>query len=275
MENRTSFFDKISTRILVLFSFVFLLSCETEKYELDSSPVVILKADDLGNLTPNWRRYIQLIESNDICGSIGIISSRVTDKLSIDEIKEISTKKNSSKESLIEFWNHGYDHFGGEHLTEFWGTSKEYQVEHIRHSQNFFTDTLGLECVTFSAPFNRTSLETYNALDEFPQLKILMVYHPTEFYGKYNWKDVVRKWGKVNKQRIRLKVTVQSVFDVPYEAVRKHVNTMSTNDYMIIQVHPNVWDEHDFLVFQKTIKFLKKKHFKFMTPQQYYKYLHQ
>lgn len=275
MELELSSFCKICKFIFFLLALLLFFSCEPEKYDLESRPVVILKADDLGNLTPNWERYIELIESNDICGSIGIISSFVTDKQSITRIREIANKKNSDNESLIEFWNHGYDHSEKDHTTEFWGTSKAYQIEHIRRSQIFFMDTLGIECNTFSAPFNRTSLATYNALDDFPEIKILMIYRPSERNDENNWKDITRKWGKTNKKRVRLKVTVQSVYDVPYETIRKHANVMATNEYMIIQIHPNAWDEHDFLVFQKTIKFLRKKRFRFMTPRQYYKYLHQ
>ncbi len=250
-----------------------LLSCDTDIYRNSPSMVVIIKADDLGNMTPNWERFIQSVDNNNICASIGIISSNVTDRKSIIEIKEVADHKQYNGFPIIEFWNHGFDHFGNNNMTEFWGTSKEYQIEHIKKSQKFILDSLDIQCATFSSPFNRTSAETYEALNFFPEIKIIMTHRKSEIFEKYNWIEVKRKQGKMKVTKLRLQVQFQSVYDVPLSEIKKDINKIPFDGYLVVQIHPNAWDESDFSTFQEMIDFFKKKNVKFMTPQQYFKYL--
>lgn len=258
---------------LFLFTIFMLLSCESDIYRNSPSMVVIIKADDLGNMTSNWERFIQNVEDNNICASIGIISSQVTDRKSIIDIKEVAEHKQSNGFPIIEFWNHGFDHFGNNSMTEFWGTSKEYQIEHIKKAQEFIFDSLDIQCTTFSSPFNRTSAETYEALNIFPEIKIIMTHRKSEIFEKNSWIEVKRKHGKMNVSKLRLQVQFQSVYDVPFSEIKKNINKIPLDGYLVVQIHPNAWDESDFSTFQEMIDFFKKKQVQFMTPQQYYKYL--
>lgn len=236
--------------------------------------VVIIKADDLGNMTPNWERFIHMVEKNSICASIGIITSHVTNQNSIQEIKEITTYQQINGEPVIEFWNHGYDHSGDKNNSEFFGTSLEYQTDHIKKSQQFFIDSLGINCVTFSTPFNRTSAETYQALTHAPEIHILMTAQKTEIYEKEKWVEIAKKPSKYNSFRIRLNIQFRSVSDVPLDKIKKHITSINDNAYVVVQIHPNLWDEKDFSDFQDMINLFKRKQVQFMTPQQYYKFLH-
>ncbi|MDD3479998.1 MAG: DUF2334 domain-containing protein [Paludibacteraceae bacterium] len=253
---------------------IMLPSCESFIYKSTPNMVVIIKADDLGNMTPNWERFIHMVEKNNICASIGIITSQVTSHNSIQEIKEIANHQQINGEPIIEFWNHGYDHFAELNKTEFWGTSVRYQIKHLQKSQQFFTDSLGIHCVTFSTPFNKTSAETYQALTKSPDIDILMTAQKTEIYEKEKWVEVTKKPSKYNSFRIRLNIQFLSVSDIPLNKIKKHISSMNSNGYVVVQIHPNLWDEKDFSDFQDMIDLFKQKQVQFMTPQQYYKFLH-
>lgn len=255
--------------ILVVFS-----GCKSDIYEIEPDMIVIIKADDLGNITPNWERFIQTVKDNNICASIGIISSQVSQHESVLRIKEISQYKLYDSEKVIEFWNHGFDHYGTEFETEFWGTTLDYQIDHIRKSQQFFKDSLGIQCKTFSTPFNRTSVETYDALQLFSEINVIMYHRKSEKCNDFRWQDAREKKEKVRADKVRLRVEFQSVYDVPLQNIKKYIYKTPKSGYVIVQIHPNSWDESDFSTFQEMITFFKKMRVKFMTPQQYYQYLH-
>jgi predicted deacetylase len=263
-------------RYLLLFlTALILFSCESDIYKSDPSLIVILKADDLGNFTPNWERFVQVVQSNDITASIGIIASKVTEHSSVLKIKELATASTSKGESMFEFWNHGYDHVGNKDSTEFSGTTVDYQIDHIRKAQQFFLDSINIQCKTFSSPFNRTTKETYEALKNFPEINVIMTYRKAELIDTGDWLDVANNNLKISNQKIRLHVKFESVLQVPFYKIKKNVKEISGNRYVVIQFHPNNWNEHDFNVFQSMIDTFKKKNAQFMTPQQYYNYLKQ
>lgn len=250
-----------------------LYSCESSIYELTPNMVVIIKADDLENMTSNWERFIDVVETNTICAGIGVISSHVTDSTSIQRIRHLALLKQRGGDAIIEFWNHGYDHSGDNNQTEFWGTSVEDQIKHIQKSQQFFTDSLGIKCVTFSTPFNRTSAETYQALSYFPEIKILMTARKTEIYEPYKWVEIRGKEETLQSPYIRLNILFLSVKNVPLTQIKQHIHSVAPNGCVVVQIHPNLWDNKDFTDFQKMIDLFKRKHVQFMTPQQYYAYL--
>jgi len=263
-------------RYLLLFLTVLILfSCESGIYKSDPSLIVILKADDLGNFTPNWERFAQVVQSNDINASIGIIASKVTDHFSVLKIKELATATSSKGVPIFEFWNHGYDHAGNDVTTEFSGTSVDYQIEHIRKAQQFFLDSLNIQCKTFSSPFNKTTKVTYEALKNFPEINVVMTYRKSELTDTGDWLDVSKNNLKISNQKIRLHIQFESLMQVPFYKIKKDAKEISGNRYVVIQFHPNNWNDNDFLTFQKMIDLFKKKNAQFMTPQQYYNYLTQ
>jgi hypothetical protein len=91
-------------------------------------PIIILKADDLGNSTPNWDRFISIVSNNNICASIGVIPANITSSDSKSEIKRLSSLTQlGNNYPIIEFWSHGYSHL-------------EYNTESFETSQSVPTD---------------------------------------------------------------------------------------------------------------------------------------
>ena len=268
--------QRIKLLHILLIAFAFQLgSCEGDQAlkSKANQTVIILKADDLSNMTPNWQQFIDITIENNIASSIGIISKNMTDHTTINEIKEISHLKNDQGEFVVEFWNHGYDHSGSNNTWEFKNVDLASQIDHIRRAQKFFLDTLGFRSNTFSAPFNQTSQETYTALKSFPEIKVWMCYQKLEKQYHADWRSPFQSVYKANQDHIILDIKIETVYHLPLKEVKKFFNNNKHLPYLIIQVHPNTWDSGDFGDFQALIDFLKERNVIFMTPFQYLNYL--
>lgn len=63
---------------------------DTEAHIASTQTIVIIKADDLRNLTPNWQLFISTSIKNDVPVSIGIISRDMTDINTIASVKKMA-----------------------------------------------------------------------------------------------------------------------------------------------------------------------------------------
>ena len=238
--------------------------------------VVILKADDMGDTTPKWNRFIKALNDDSICCGIGIISKNVHSH-SIPAIKEIANLKQKNGYPVIEFWNHGYDHFESktDNKREFYYTSFEYQLEHMAKAQWFFKDSLLLTSHTFGAPYNRTTLLTESSIKHFPEINIWLQFGVTEHYPNSRWKDPKYKVINEIDKRIILSVDYLSLWILNIEEFEHNYEQDMKKPYIIIQIHPAVWSDEIFQKFDSMVHFYKEKHRAiFMTPYQYYEYLH-
>lgn len=248
-------------------------SCERDHTIKANQTVVIIKADDLGNMTPNWQKYISMTIDNNIASSIGVITKNMTDRATIEKVKEYSNLKNDKGESILEFWNHGYDHSKTNKIYEFNGTDLTSQINDIKRSQTFFKDSLGLVCTTFSAPYNQSSKVTYEALKSFHEIKIWMCYQRNEKQFHSTWINPYFTKVKSNQSKIILDVKSESVYHIPFVSVEAFFKANKYAPYLVIQIHPNAWQDHDYADFQSLIEYLKTKNVIFMTPLQYFNYL--
>ena len=110
---------------LILITCIFISCIDDVSQHQPKALIVILKADDFGDTTANWNRFIKKIIDDSICASIGVISKNVHEN-SIPEIQRISTLHQVNGSPVIEFWNHGYDHLNlksNDEETEFLKTS--------------------------------------------------------------------------------------------------------------------------------------------------------
>lgn len=254
-----------------------LFSCSDDGYiNKSDSLIVILKADDYGDAaaTPNWNRFIETLVKDSICAGIGITSIKMQNQLLQPTIK-ISEYKQSNGFPVVEFWNHGYDHFESktDKTREFYNTNYEYQYSHLQKVQRFFKDSLHLISHSFGAPYNQSSIITESAIDNIPELQIMMSYDKTEHH--FSWKDPKHKGIHSRDKRLILSVDYLSMADVDMEGMRKYIENDLRKPYIMIQMHPCYWKEAGFQKFDEIIKFYKTNyHAKFMTPYQYYQFTH-
>ncbi len=255
---------------------LFFCSCQ-EDVSLNSPNglIVIIKADDLGDTTTNWNRFMKVVSNYEICASVGIISRNVTTTGSISEIQRISSLLQPNKFPIIEFWNHGYDHWKTNNKHEFQGTEYGLQLNHLDLAQNFFSKSLKITSHTFSAPFNRTSIETASALTNFPEINVWMCYEKIENQYHNKWKDPKKRIINISDQSIILNIDYLYVKDFPAEKIMDNYEQDRKKPYILIQIHPAVWDDESFKKFEKLICFYRDGNRAiFMTPYQYYKNLH-
>jgi hypothetical protein len=237
--------------------------------------VVIIKADDLGDTTANWNRFMKIVVDNNICAGVGVIAGRVTTEGSKAEIRRVFQFKQENGFSAIEFWNHGYDHSKINGVTEFSSSDTDAQANHIQLSQSFLFENLNTTCHTFGAPFNRTSGVTSSALKNSPEINVWLCYQSNEKHYLSEWKDPNKKVINKTDQHIILNTDYLYLYDFPIGVIINNYDRDKDKPYILIQIHPAKWDDSKFSRFEKLIHFYKDKHLAtFMTPYQYYKYLH-
>ena len=256
-----------------------LVSCKEDVSQ--NSPnglVVILKADDMGDVGGNWSRFIQTLIDDSICAGIGLIP-RDVHETSVSEIRKISNIKQKNGYPVIEFWNHGYDHKDlkpHDEVTEFYNTDYNYQHTHIRMAQRFFSDTLNVTSHSFGAPHNRTKLMTEGIIEKFPEINVWQHYGKVEKYSHTTWKDPKLKIIRDTDKHIILSIDYLSLRSFNVESIEKNYSNDYKKPYIIIQIHPAGWNDETFAKFERIVQFYKQPEHKatFMTPYQYFQSLH-
>ncbi len=278
MKVRPHLFLKSTRIILSIFILFFIISCR-ENVSLNSPDgmIIILKADDMGDTTANWNRFVKILIDDSINAGIGIISKNVH-MSSVPEIQRVSDMKQKNGFPVVEFWNHGYDHVDlKEHdqVTEFYNTNYAYQHAHFELAQRFFSDTLHFTSHSFGAPHNRTTLLTETVVESFKEINIWQHYTKIEKYKHTGWKDPKFKViGELDKHII-LSIDYLSLKYLDIETMIKNYELDCKKPYLLIQIHPAGWDDEIFDKFKSLIQFYKQNHRAiFMTPYQYYQYLH-
>ena len=254
-----------------------LVSCrEDVSLNAPNGLVVILKADDMGDVEGNWPRFIQILVDDSVCAGIGLIPRNVRE-VSVPEIQKIAEVKQKSGDPVIEFWVHGYDHkeYKNTDIKEFFKTNYNYQYRHISLAQHFFTDTLHLTSHTFGAPFNKTQILTEEAIDKFPEINIWQHYGRTEKYNNSSskWKDPKYKVIHETDKHISLSLDYLSYKRFEISDMLKNFEKDKQKPYIVIQIHPATWSETQFQDFKALLHFYKQNKVNFMTPYQYYNFL--
>ncbi len=276
MRTHSFFVNKNVYFIILSCLFISIGSCK-DNLSLNSPNglVVILKADDLGDTTANWNRFIRIIKDNNICASIGVIPARVRKESSKSEIQRISGLKRENNFPVIEFWNHGHTHSKDKGITEFSGGDMISQMNHIQLTQQFLNEILQHSSHTFGAPFNRSSGVTSSALVNSPEINVWFSYQDNEKHFLPDWVDPDKKVVNDYDQHILLNVHYLFLHDLSIGQVIDNYKNDKEKPYIVIQVHPEFWNESKFHKFEKLIHFYKDKQLAtFMTPYQYFKSLH-
>ena len=257
---------------------ILLISCSDNVYlHQTKGIIVILKADDMGDTTANWNRFIQKLIDDSICAGIGVISKNVHES-SIPEIQRISNINQVDGSPVVEFWNHGYDHLNlkmNDQETEFLNTSANYQNKHLQLAQHFFSDSLHIISHSFGTPHNRSDSKTDSIISNFPEINVWQQYTKLEHYDKNTWKDPKYKIINKTDKHIVLSIDYLSLKSLKASDFEKNFNKDNNKPYILIQIHPAIWDNAMFENFEILIQFYKRKYnARFMTPYQYYNFLH-
>ena len=265
----------------ILFSLIItsiFISCVDNVSQNQTKPlIIILKADDLGDITANWNRFIKKLIDDSICAGIGVISKNV-DEIFIPEIQRISTINQVDGFPVVEFWNHGYDHLSlkmNDEETEFLNTNYDYQYNHFQLAQHFFSDSLHITSHSFGAPNNRSDSKTDSIIKNFPEINVWQQYSKLEHYNRKVWKNPKYKIINNTDQHIILSIDYLSLKNLNVSDFEKNFINDTKKPYIVIQIHPAIWDSAAFEDFENIVQFYKKSHkARFMTPYQYYNYLH-
>jgi len=221
--------------------------------------LVILKADDLiydknKVISENWTRFLHYVVSEKIKTSVGLI----VNSLEVEDEKYPGLLKYLSRTGFIELWIHGYDHRlgavhpNGESYDEFRNSSLEFQKEQLRKAIDLPKQKLELTMQTFGAPGNGIDSNTIFALDSFDEIKVWF-------------------FGLEGSQKLVLGRSADMEYPVgnpDYESFVK--NHDLTSRYIVFQIHPNMWDENQFVEFKQIISYLKEQKLTFILPYEYY-----
>lgn len=236
-----------------------------EKQELTVmafSQEIILKADDLvkeeHGFSSRWQSYFDLLEQYNIKSSVGIIGSSLEGDVAV-YAKRIQQLHESGR---VEFWNHGYSHtlnvknLKGEKYCEFANTSAEEQMNSLRKTQQLFKEKTGLSLYGFGAPGNAVDTQTILALQEVKEIKYW-------FFGLENSNKAILK---------RTSIEIEHPVHHPnYNQFLQGYS--STPALLVLQVHPNSWDEKKQKEFKKIIEHLQSQPVRFILPRETLAYL--
>ena len=211
---------------------------------------IVLKLDDLvyvegGPVPERWDDFATLIMEKKVPASIGIIGNSL--EVGKEDYFEWIRERNES--GYFEFWNHGFDHSrimqADLEIYEFSNSSLSDQVRTLRKTQDLAREKLGIEFVTFGAPYNRIDQNTVTALEEFPEIGIWL-------YG--------RTGAKTTKVLPRTP-TVGIEYPVHQPVFYHFWNNFyfrSAEPVITIQGHPNSWSESRLREFEMIVDYLKE-----------------
>lgn len=211
---------------------------------------VIFKMDDLTGLSENVCRLDELVQKNKLKISWGIIgnSLEVSDDAYFYWIKEKYVS------GQYEFWNHGYTHASDPY--EFLGQSEKLQLDHIEKTQTLGLQRLGIVFRAFGAPANKIDENTAEALKKVTDIKVWLYGLPE--YGI----DVFPRY--VNME-VPVGVPSLSRLQTDWAKLSEKQKKM-----VVLQAHPNMWNDGGFQEFEKIVKFLKSERVNFVLPSYFY-----
>jgi hypothetical protein len=225
--------------------------------------LVLLKADDVffdkvNTIPAGWRSFIDYIISKNIKASLGLIGNSLVqgNEAYFSYLKSLEDSGN------FELWNHGYNHLldgtdvKGNKFEEFLNSPLEYQAGHLLQTQNLAKVKLNIILHTFGAPGNAIDTTTIKAIKDIGDIKV--------------W-----YFGLENPDKFVLKRSIEIEYPTGIPDFNKFQTYYTPLDpYLVIQIHPNVWDETKFSEFKKMIDFLIQKDVTFINPYEYYQLTH-
>ncbi len=226
-------------------------------------PVVILKLDDVfpsgeagGPVSPRWKRVADYLEKGGLKSSFGIICS----SLEVDNPAYFDWIKDHQKKGLVEFWLHGYRQRKATDPTgEFEQGTWEEQKAALARSEALSQQTLGFSLPAFGPHWSGTTDETDRALAAIPEVKIWL-------YGP----KAPRFFKGLSLEHV---MAIEDPTFVPdFEKFRASYEKRGKQQrVLVLQGHPDMWNESRWEGFVKIVAFLKSQGCSFTTPSEYLK----
>lgn len=223
------------------------------------SQTIILKADDIRYdaehiLPPRWQTFIDYIETHHIQAGLGLIGN----SLEGDHPRYFTRLNELHNSSHFEIWHHGYDHVlkgtnkRGEIYHEFFNTSFDHQLEHLQKTQTLAKEKANITLRTFGAPGNGIDETTCDALSHLTDIKVWL-------------------YGDPDGHQFNLKRTINLEYPThnpDFASFQEHYK--SDLPCLVLQMHPNSWDDQRFEQFDKIMQFLLHQNTTFVLPYDYY-----
>ena len=240
-----------------LFLLLAILFCGTTA---GARQVVLLKFDDvvaapLGSrpVAPRWQKVADYLKENHLKGSFGII----TESLERDNPDYFNWIKDLHEEGLIEFWLHGYHLKKADEPGEFErGTAAE-QRAILEKGFRLAEAKLGFPLVAFGPHWSGTTAATDEALEGVPGIKIWLYGPKKPAY-----------FSRLSLERVMALENPTFVPD-PVKFIETYEKSAATRGVLVLQGHPNQWDDQRWTGFVEIIEFLRSKNVVFMTPSEY------
>lgn len=226
-----------------------------EKMLTGYSPKIILKLDDLfvKNNKCSCESVMKMLKQRGLAASFGVIMQRCDDTIQ-SFIRPYILAKNTKGFELFEFWHHGYDH----KRPEFGGTSYEYQKRHFELADSLGKGLLGVQLITFGAPFNQVDSLTARVIKENDNYRYVFFADERFFQGS----DIVILNNRVNMEDGTGNVNYKYFLE-NYRACR-----ILDKPYIVLQGHPNQWDDKKMNEFVMILNFLQEEGCEFVLPSQ-------
>jgi len=241
-------------------SLVFLFSFLCTSFVAFAQHKVVLKLDDIGvkNGVCVAKPVMDYLLQKNIKASYGVIANRL-DGTALSTLGKYIEAKNTKGENIVEIWHHGYDHTNNNtaaNLHEFKGTSYGFQKTHFNKADSLVKERLGIQMHSFGSPFNAVDSITLKVIAENPNYKSLMFF-----------------WGSLGKEpqltRLNNRVDLENGvgnpdYDYFVKDLAKHADYKKS--FIVLQGHPNQWNEAKIEQFKKVIDYLIKQRFEFVLP---------
>lgn len=224
--------------------------------------IILLKLDDViarrvgaKPVSDRWLKVHDYLVANRIKGSFGII----TESLEKDNELYFQWLKDVQAAGLIEFWMHGYHMKTASEPGEFeHGTAEEQRVI-LAKGERLAKEQLGFTLPAFGPHWSGTTEATDEAMEKVPEVTIWL-YGP-EKPKHYKRLSIPRVMALENPTFVPDLEKFKTFYEA--KAAKKEV--------LVLQGHPDQWDDKRWAGFTGIIEFLKSKNVVFMTPSEYLK----
>lgn len=222
--------------------------------------IILLKLDDVvarrvgaKPVSDRWLRITDYLKTNNIKGSFGII----TESLEKDNPVYFQWLKDIQKEGLIELWMHGYHMKTAKEPGEFENGTAAEQRAILEKGMKLAKEKLGFPLPAFGPHWSGTTDATDEALEGVPEIKIWL-------YGPKRPKF----FSRLSIDRV---LALENPTFVPDPAKFKaaYEKNAAKRAVLVLQGHPEQWDDKRWAGFLEIIEFLKSKNVVFSTPSEY------
>lgn len=224
--------------------------------------IILLKLDDViarrvgtKPVSHRWQKVHDYLIAQDIKGSFGVI----TESLEKDNVLYFQWLKDVQAAGRIELWMHGYKMRGASDTGEFENGTAMEQRAILAKGEKLAKEKLGFDLPAFGPHWSGTTDATDEAMEGVPEVKIWL-------YGPAKPKFFTR----LSIPRV---MALENPTFVPDSAkfIAFYEKNASTKDVLVLQGHPEQWNDERWSGFTKIIDFLRSKNVVFMTPSEYLK----